>query len=246
MMPQQPPYGYGQQFQQQRQKNGNASLSFWLGLASFVTCGLAGVPALILGLMAKKEMDAQPGRFSNQGQATGGIVLGAIGCGFLALAILGNVLGKSGAGSTRATGTPSASVSGASVSAGATTTLPAGTTVTTSIPAAPEVDPLATLQPSEKAFCGVIADYSRQYDDAKSSGANQLKLSKLRTQRKQAMLQAVNASVSGWTGKIDDLKTNSEGKASVVVKLPCEGGTIKTWNNALSDSMDGTLVPQSS
>ncbi len=65
----------------------------------------------------------------------------------------------------------------------------------------------------------------------------------------QALLKGVGATVSGWLGTIDDLSTNSEGKATVKIKLPCDAPAdivVMTWNNALSDINDNTLIPQSS
>jgi hypothetical protein len=56
----------------------------------------------------------------------------------------------------------------------------------------------------------------------------------------------VKSSVSGWIGKIDSLSTTDDGKAVLTMKLSCEGGTLKTWNSALSDIGDNTLIPQSS
>jgi hypothetical protein len=258
--PQQPPYGHPQQggygapppgyYQQApptQEKHGQASLSMWLGLASFVTCGLTSIPAIILAIKANKEIGAQPGRFANSGHATAGLVTGCIGAFILLLAIVGLVTPDKDKGATA--GRP-AQVSGAAGGAGGSTnaTNPgagAGTTAAAVTPPPPRVDPLAALPESEKNFCAVAQSYAQQYGDAQGAGANQLKLSKLRSQRKQALL-GLKSSVSGWLGIIDDLTTNGEGKASVSVKLPCKDVKVKTWNNALSDINDNTLIPQSS
>ena len=99
--PQQPPYGYPQGGQlppsgyggpHPPQKHANASLSMWLGIASFLSMGVTGIPALIMGLKAKKEILAQPGRFTNLGQATAGVVLGGIGTAMCALWLIGLIL----------------------------------------------------------------------------------------------------------------------------------------------------------
>ncbi len=61
------------------QNNGKATAALVLGLVGLLCCGLfAGIPALILGLSAKKEIEASGGRQSGGGMATAGIVLGAI------------------------------------------------------------------------------------------------------------------------------------------------------------------------
>lgn len=70
----QPPYGGVPQ-----KTNGKATWSLVLGLVS-VLCGcslLAGIPAIILGNMARKEIDA--GQGTGRGMATAGLVLGIIG-----------------------------------------------------------------------------------------------------------------------------------------------------------------------
>jgi hypothetical protein len=136
--PQQPPYGnpqgappgggygppgggYGGPPQQQREKHGNATIAMWLGIAGLGCIGLTGIPALIMGLKAKKEIDAQPGRYSNGGQALVGIIAGGCGCGFVALFVLASVLGhgNKGAAANTPTESPSATVE---VAAAPTTT----------------------------------------------------------------------------------------------------------------------------
>src|ERR1700690_4250812 len=94
------------------QKNATASLSMWLGIASFITVGLAGVPALVLGLKAKREIGAQPGRFANAGQATAGVVLGGIGTAMLALFLVAAIRGGRGK-PTASTGASASSASDA-------------------------------------------------------------------------------------------------------------------------------------
>jgi|HubBroStandDraft_1064217.scaffolds.fasta_scaffold219570_1 hypothetical protein len=69
-----PPQGYGQP---SFEKNSTASTAMWVGIAS-IFCGVAWPFALYLGLKAKKEIAAQPGRYSNGGEATVGVVLGSI------------------------------------------------------------------------------------------------------------------------------------------------------------------------
>jgi hypothetical protein len=44
---------------------------------------------------------------------------------------------------------------------------------------------------------------------------------------------------------IDNVGANGEGKAYVEIKL-ADNVKVKTWNNAFSDSGDGTLIPETS
>jgi hypothetical protein len=78
----QPPYGgYPQK------TNQKAIWSLVLGILSIICCGLlAGIPAIILGNLAKKEIDAtgQPGR----GMAQAGFILGIISIAVTAISLL--------------------------------------------------------------------------------------------------------------------------------------------------------------
>lgn len=68
------PGGYGMQ-----QTNQKALWSMILGIVSIVFCGLlAGIPAIILGGSAKKEIAAAGGAQSGEGMATAGVILGWI------------------------------------------------------------------------------------------------------------------------------------------------------------------------
>jgi hypothetical protein len=70
------PGGYGYTPPQTNQK---ALWSMILGILSIVACGLlAGIPALILGSSAKKEIAAAGGAQTGEGMATAGVVLGWI------------------------------------------------------------------------------------------------------------------------------------------------------------------------
>lgn len=68
----QPPYGASPQG-----TNKKAIWALVLGIGSLLCCGLiAGIPAIVLGNMAKKEIDA--GNGTGRGLATAGFVLGII------------------------------------------------------------------------------------------------------------------------------------------------------------------------
>jgi hypothetical protein len=68
------PGGYAQP-----QTNQKAMWSMILGIVGLVCCGLfAGIPALILGNLAKKEISASGGAQTGAGMATAGVILGII------------------------------------------------------------------------------------------------------------------------------------------------------------------------
>ncbi|HTW15941.1 MAG TPA: hypothetical protein VMF51_12475 [Nocardioides sp.] len=94
-----PPPGYGYGYP--RETHGGATTSMVLGIIAlaclplaFMCCGitlpgmLTAPFAWVIGARAKREIDAQPGRYTNRGSAEAGVVMGIIGTvlGVLALA----------------------------------------------------------------------------------------------------------------------------------------------------------------
>jgi hypothetical protein len=59
-----------------------------LGILSIVCCSPLGIVALIMGNNALKEIDAQPGRYSNRQIVQIGRILGIVGIVLLALSLL--------------------------------------------------------------------------------------------------------------------------------------------------------------
>lgn len=74
-----PPPGAGGYGYVEQQTNKKAIWALVLGILGLVCCGLfAGIPAIILGNMAKSEIDASGGLQSGRGVAVAGFVLGII------------------------------------------------------------------------------------------------------------------------------------------------------------------------
>ncbi len=67
----------------------------------------------------------------------------------------------------------------------------------------------------------------------------------LRTRDKDLCAILGNYKATNWTGIIDNVGANSEGKAYVEIKL-ADNVKVKTWNNSFSDLNDGTLIPETS
>jgi hypothetical protein len=66
-----------------------------------------------------------------------------------------------------------------------------------------------------------------------------------RPARKQQICSAVRGlQATGWVGHIDTLSSNSDGKGVLSIKIS-DNAYVKTWNNALSDIADSTLVEPS-
>ncbi|RDJ11098.1 hypothetical protein [Rhizobium grahamii] len=105
------------------------------------------------------------------------------------------------------------------------------------------VSPGGTEQPSLPEQQSRLLAVTAEYSDRFASASNELQQSVLRDERRSALVKALGLqrSVAGWRGKITRLETNTEGKAILSVRLS-PNTDIGTWNNALSDIMDGTLI----
>ena len=112
-----------------------------------------------------------------------------------------------------------------------------------------EIKPQISYQipPGQSNLISTVNDFVSPYRNA----PNELKKSALRTQRGNSLGEALGNSrqATDWVGTIKSMSTNNEGKAILEIALLQNGGTpimVKTWNNALSDIMDNTLIPQES
>ena len=85
-------YGYGGYAVPETSKK--AIWSLVLGILSLLCCGIfAGVPAIVLGRMAKRDIEDSGGAQTGHGLATAGFVLGVISIVLSVLGLLGAVLG---------------------------------------------------------------------------------------------------------------------------------------------------------
>jgi hypothetical protein len=72
---------------------------------------------------------------------------------------------------------------------------------------------------------------------------NELKQRQVQAQRSRALRAAVpTLKVVNWVGEIRSIDTNSEGKAVLELNIG-DDTKVSTWNNALSDIGDDTLIP---
>lgn len=87
-------------------------------------------------------------------------------------------------------------------------------------------------------FIQAVTEYATEFRGAK----NELQQSATRDKRKKFISSSLNDySVNSWIGTINQLKTNTEGKAVLSVRISPDI-EIKTWNNALSDMAYNTLI----
>lgn len=95
----------------------------------------------------------------------------------------------------------------------------------------------------EAAFVEAVKSMGQAHRDA----PNELKKSAIRTQRKAALSLALSGKrqFTGWVGRLVAMKTTSDGKAHVSIRV-AQKIHLKTWNNDLSDIGDKTLIEQTS
>ena len=99
-------------------------------------------------------------------------------------------------------------------------------------------NPPSVMPDDEKAVVEAIEDARRAYKVA----ANDLARGGTRGQRKSALCHALKGkSVDDWTGTIETLSSNSEGKGVISIRIGPDIH-VATWNNALSDIMHTTLI----
>ncbi|MFW6108272.1 MAG: DUF4190 domain-containing protein [bacterium] len=75
------------------QNSGMAIGSLVCGILGFACCPLTGPAAIVLGIMARREIRASGGRLGGDGMALAGIILGSIGTALAVLGILAQIIG---------------------------------------------------------------------------------------------------------------------------------------------------------
>jgi hypothetical protein len=104
------------------------------------------------------------------------------------------------------------------------------------------VQPEVAMPADEIQFISAVEKYVSSFREAK----NELQQSALRDQRKNEIAKTISGrAVSSWVGKINQLETNTEGKAILSIRISPDI-EIKTWNNALSDINASTLINKGS
>ena len=78
--------------------------------------------------------------------------------------------------------------------------------------------------------------------EAFAKAPNEMAAGAQRQKRAKALCAALkNRSVKGWTGFVTSLSSNSDGLGILSIETG-KGITVTTWNNAISDSGDDTLL----
>lgn len=104
------------------------------------------------------------------------------------------------------------------------------------VPAAPSLDSL--MPESQRAFLAAV----RRGQDAYKAGQNEMAKGAARPARARELCAALKSSrADGWVGTVSQLSSNNEGKGVLSIRLG-KDVYVKTWNNALSDTFDNTLI----
>ncbi|MER2133361.1 MAG: hypothetical protein ABS910_01630 [Arthrobacter sp.] len=111
------------------------------------------------------------------------------------------------------------------------------------VQAPPPAPPEASYGPQpadQQAFLDAFEAGKASYENA----GTELQRSVALTDR-DAQMCAVSGqgNMTNWTGKILEIGANNDGLAHVKIQLS-DGVKVQTWNNALSDLTDNTLIPQ--
>lgn len=98
------------------------------------------------------------------------------------------------------------------------------------------------LPQDEANFVDVVTRHIENFNLAK----NQLQESAFRDSRMADLAKIFSGyKIENWQGTVSEIKTNSEGNAILAVRIS-KGIEIKTWNNALSDIYQHTLIDKKS
>ena len=108
-----------------------------------------------------------------------------------------------------------------------------------SSPEAAKLDPIDEKRPQTQArFIEAVSAAQQKSKDAD----NDMQRGSAKSERDKnvcALLKTMK--VKDWTGKITNITSNSDGKGVIEVEI-AKKITVKTWNNALSDIGDHTLI----
>ena len=94
----------------------------------------------------------------------------------------------------------------------------------------------------EKQFIAAVENARSVY----KSGANDMAKGAARPLRAKELCALLRSpSISNWVGRVSKLSTNGDGKGVLEVQID-KDTVIKTWNNAVSDAGDNTLIDPTS
>jgi len=198
---------------------------------------------------------------AKKGMSTGKKIGLGVGGGFLALIALGAVVGETESTTTQETAASAAAPAEDETTAVEDEGQEAADTTTeqeASAATADEVEmveePVAVEEAEVSSEYGTypadqadfVARVEAGRDDIESASTDLKESAALRQRdRDLAAILGSGLSVKGWVGTISEVGANGEGKAYVEVEI-ASNTRVGTWNNAFSDILDDTLIPENS
>lgn len=102
--------------------------------------------------------------------------------------------------------------------------------------------PSIPMPPDEQKFIAIVSEAQR----ATATASNDMQKGGVRAQRATQVCDLLKGSnISGWVGKAMKIDANSDGKGVLSIAI-ANDIIITTWNNAVSDVSDNTLLEPSS
>lgn len=107
---------------------------------------------------------------------------------------------------------------------------------------AAESEEIRSLTPDQQRdFISIVNVFKSHFETAN----NEIQQSISRDQRAKELGELLTlTTISKWFGTIKSIETTSEGKAVLMINIG-DNVYVGTWNNALSDYLDGTLIEKS-
>lgn len=104
----------------------------------------------------------------------------------------------------------------------------------------PEPEPEVTLPKAQQSFSDRVAKASKDYDETD----NELRMSKAITDRDKALCKATGGSFKNWKATVHDVGSTGDGYGYFTIIME-DDIELSTWNNALSDIGDDSLIKPS-
>jgi hypothetical protein len=105
----------------------------------------------------------------------------------------------------------------------------------------PKPEPAPNLPSAEEKFVKTVKKYETVYDEA----STELKRSKAVTDRNNELCNLTGGSITSWVGEITEIGSNNDGHAHIEIRID-DNIRVQTWNNAVSDMFDDTLIQSGS
>lgn len=101
-------------------------------------------------------------------------------------------------------------------------------------------NPKIKMPATQQSFSDQVAKSSAKYDETE----NELKMSKTILDRDKALCKTTGGEFSGWKATVHDVGSTGDGYGYIAMIMD-DDIELSTWNNALSDAFDNTLIKPS-